>query len=104
MRQMIADARQAFARDVDDVLHEIQVMRTALDRAIGEVSPDQALHALRQMVLQKFDERLPMRPAADPVLRQLLREAYEVIGDIKAHRTSRIDLRDWLKTAEPFVR
>jgi hypothetical protein len=40
----------------------------------------------------------------DPLVRQLLREAYEAIDDFRNNRDTGIDLRDWLKTAAPFVR
>ncbi len=40
----------------------------------------------------------------DPIVLQLLREAYEAIDDCRHNRDTGIDLRDWLKTAEPFVR
>ena len=38
-------------------------------------------------------------PLADPVLLQLVREAYEHFESPE----SRVDIRDWVKTARPFV-
>ena len=58
MRQMLTDARREFARDVDALLEEIAIHGEALGQALGEVSREEALRALRQLVIAKFDQRL----------------------------------------------
>lgn len=99
IRQLYAEARREFARDVDALLLEVRVFSASLGDALGEISREEALRALRKVVLEKFDERLPVRPLADPVLQQLVREAYEAFLDPE----SRVDLREWVKAAKPFV-
>jgi hypothetical protein len=47
VRQLYAEARRAFAQDVDDVLTEIRVFSASLEHAIGEVGPADAWQALR---------------------------------------------------------
>jgi len=43
-------------------------------------------------------------PEVNQTLLQLVREAFEIIGDVRAGQESRLDLRDWLHAAEPFVK
>jgi hypothetical protein len=52
-----------------------------------------ALLAMTNLLSDEWTQR------DDPV-RQLLREAFELL----ANPDTRLDLRDWLKAAEPFVR
>ena len=63
---------------------------------------DQALagftREVRQAVVERF-ERLAAAAVADPVLVQLVREAY----DHFENPDSRVDVRDWVKTARQFV-
>jgi len=80
-RQLIAEARQAFARDVDEILGDISL----------------GLH--REVILEKFDQYLPMQSLADPVLLQLVREAYDHFEDPE----SRVNIADWVRTAKPLV-
>jgi len=97
---MIADARQTFASDVDGLLAELFLFSRTLGDAVGEITREEALRALRRFVLEKFDQRLPMRSTLDPVLHQLVREAYDLLTN---PRTA-IAVEDWTRTAEPFVR
>jgi hypothetical protein len=83
-QQLIADARQAFAQDVDVILADFSV----------------DLHDLRQAVLEKFTQYVPMQRLADPVLLLLVREAY----DLLTNPETRLNSKDWEKTAAPFVR
>jgi hypothetical protein len=99
-KQMIADARQDFAADVDALLIELRRFSDSLGHAIGEVSREEALRALRQFVLEKFDQRLPMRNLEAALLRQLVREAADLLANPETH----VNLRDWQKSAEPFLR
>lgn len=99
IRQLYADARREFARDVDGLITELQVFSASVGDALGEISREDAVRGLRRFVLEKFDERLPLRPVADPVLLQLVREAYELL----TVPDSRLDLRDWVKAAHPFL-
>ena len=87
--QLYADNRRALARDVDALL----------DAAIEEVSHDQALRTFKRLLLEKFDHYLPLRPVGDPLLLQLLNEAYELLNNPE----SRLDIREWLKVAKPLV-
>jgi hypothetical protein len=79
-RQLIAEARQAFATDVDQIL-------TGLS---GE---------LRHAILERFDLYLPMRRLADVVLLQLVREMY----DYHENPESTVNLEDWVRVAAPIV-
>jgi len=79
-RQLIADARQQFARDVDAILADVRI-------------------ELRQVILERFDEYVPMRHLADPVLLQLVREAY----DHFENPDSRISIKEWVREARTFV-
>lgn len=99
LRQLYADARREFARDVDALIAELQVFGASVGDALGEISREDAVRGLRRFILERFDERLPLRPVADPVVLQLLREAYELL----TVPDSRLDLRDWVKAAKPFV-
>jgi len=97
IQQLVADARRDFATDVDALLIELRTFCDSLEGSLG--NREDALRALRAFVLEKFDQRLPLKSAADPVLLQLVREAYDVIMNPE----SPIDLRDWARVAEPFV-
>lgn len=99
IRQLYAEARREFARDVDALILELRVFSASLGDALGEISREEALRALRRFVLEKFDARLPAHPTGDPLLLQLVREAFEHFED----PDSRVDIRDWVKTARPFV-
>lgn len=98
-KQMIADARQAFAVDVDALLTDLRRFSDSIGPAIGEVSREEALRALRQFVLDKFDQRLPMRNLEATVLRQLVREAYDLLNNPETE----LDVKDWTRSAAPFV-
>ena len=100
MRQMIADARQGFAADVDALLEQMRTHSDALALAIGEVSPQEALVELRKIVLQKFDQRLTLKHPDVELLRALVREAFDLLQNPE----TTIDLRDWIRAAEPFIR
>jgi hypothetical protein len=82
-RQLIADARQQFAHDVDVILADFTVN----------------LHDLRQAILEKFDQYVPMKRLADPVLLQLVREAV----DHFENPASDVDIRGWVKEARKVV-
>lgn len=99
IRQTLAYARQDFANDVDGLLIELRLFSDSLGNAIGEVSREEALRALRRFVLEKFDQRLAVRQV-DPMLLQLVREAYDHLQNPE----SPVDIKEWVKTAEPFVR
>ncbi|MEP7304173.1 MAG: hypothetical protein ABJA98_01520 [Acidobacteriota bacterium] len=98
--QMIADARQAFAIDVDAILSELRRFSESLGDGIGEINRGEALRILRRLVLEKFDLRLPMRSLEAARLQQLVREAHDLLSNPE----TQVDLRDWLKSAEPFLR
>jgi hypothetical protein len=100
VRQLYAEARQAFARDVDALLSELRVFSQSVQSAIGDIGQEDAWRALRRYVLEKFDARLPLRQTPDPVLLQLLREAFEIIND----RDSTLDRGDWTKETRKVLR
>ena len=64
-QQVIATARQAFASDVDALLHNWAVYSATLGEAIGEVSRTEALRALRVFVLERFDHHLALPAVED---------------------------------------
>ncbi len=78
---------------------ELKRFSDALGNAVGEVSREEALRAVRSFVLEKFDQRLPMRNLEAALLKQLVREAH----DLLLNPETRIDLRDWARSAEPFL-
>jgi len=82
-RQLVAESRQAFARDVDAILADLSI----------------DLQELRRAVLEKFDQYVPMQRLADTVLLQLVREAYDHFENPE----SRVDIKDWVKVAKPLV-
>jgi hypothetical protein len=82
-RQLVAESRQAFARDVDAILADLSVDLTELRRA----------------VLEKFDQYVPMQRLADTVLLQLVKEAFDHFENPE----SRVDIKDWVKVAKRFV-
>lgn len=82
-KQLVAEARQQFAKDVDVILADLSV----------------DMHDLRTAVLEKFDQYVPMQRLADTVLLQLVREAFDHFENPE----SRVDIRDWVKVARPFV-
>lgn len=99
VRQLYADARQAFAEDVDDLLRELKIFSDALGHALGDIGQDDAWRALRRHVLERFEARLPRR-GGDPVLLQLLREAFELLND----QDSQLDRREWTREARKVLR
>jgi hypothetical protein len=97
----ISEARRDFASDVDALLTELRQHSAAMgENAVDAIGRLAAWRVLRQHVLEKFDTRLNMTPAADPILRQLVEEAY----DLLTNPETRLDLREWTKTAKPWVR
>lgn len=95
---LIAERNEQFARDVDAILEAVRDVSEAVSG--GDLGHLAALLALRARILEKFDERLPLRPVADPVLLQLVREAYDLLENPE----SVIDHRDWKRSAAPFVK
>jgi hypothetical protein len=79
-RQLIAEARQQFAQDVDAILAGLSL-------------------ELRALVLARFNEYVPLRRLADPVLLQLVQEAY----DHFENPDSTVDVRDWIREARKVV-
>jgi len=54
MRDMIARARENYHRDVQEILRDADALATSFGKAIGEVSPEQALTAWKR----EFAKRL----------------------------------------------
>lgn len=86
---LVAEARQAFAHYVDEFLQAFA--------AYGP--PNELLLALKDFVVQRFQQHITLKPSADRQLRQLVREAYEALTD----RDSGVNLRDWIQAARPYV-
>jgi hypothetical protein len=103
IRRLYAEARQAFARDVDAILAEAKVFAASLEHAIGEVSATDALTSLRRIVLEKFDERLPMTPARDPQLLRLVRDASRLLNEDTDELSWGGDVKDWNEAAAPYL-
>lgn len=98
--QREADARRDFASDVDGFLTELRRYFDALGEYVGAVSRDDAWRQAKAFVLERFEARLPLRPSGDPVLLQLVKEAYEHFESPE----SPVDVNEWVKTARPFVK
>lgn len=90
----VAAARLAFAQDVDALLDE-------LERQWPHIFiKGETFRALRVAILDRFAERARfVEPLPDPLLRQLVREAYEHFADPE----SLVDMRDWLRTAARII-
>lgn len=100
VRHLYAEARQEFARDVDALLNELRVFSQSVQSAIGDIGQEDAWRTLRRYVLEKFDQRLPMRSPADAVLLQLVKEAFDHFEDPR----SRVDVREWVNEARKVLR
>jgi len=103
IRQRLAEARQAFALDVDGLLLKLRVFSDALGEAIGEIGREEALHGLHQFVLEKFDQRLA-RSSADELVRllALVRDASRLLNE-KDDLGWSADVDDWQRAAAPFL-
>ncbi len=100
IQQADADARSRFARDVDALLVEIRAEVDALpEDHFTRLTRYEAWGRLRQRVIEKFDH--PARSLETVLLTQLVREAYSLLNH---QDETTVDLRDWSKAAEPFVR
>jgi len=88
----IADARRAFAIDVDALLADLQAFEDSLAPYVNGGHREQ-VKAIRHLVFERFAKVSTLRSLADPVLVQLLREAFEFLTD----PASTVDLRDWTK-------
>jgi len=95
VEQLVAEARRAFAKDVDLLFQEMKVFSESLGSAVGTLSREDAWRVLRRAMLEKFDQRLPLRSHADPVLLQLVREALEILSDDDC----KLDRLEWRKAA-----
>jgi hypothetical protein len=60
-KRLIAEARQDFAHDVDEVVAAIQTFAASVSPAIGEVSAGQALEAVRRVAVATIDRCLDRR-------------------------------------------
>jgi hypothetical protein len=101
--QRLAEARQAFAHDVDVLLTELRTFSDALGDAIGECGREDALRALRRVVLEKFDQRLT-RVSGDDLVRliSLVRDAARLLNETDDLGWS-ADVDDWQRAAAPFL-
>jgi len=77
--ETLVDQRVAFARELDAAL-------TPFTREV------------RRAIVDRF-ERLAAAAVADPVLLQLVREAYDHFQNPE----SPVDIREWVQTAEQFM-
>lgn len=101
VQRAVAEARQAFAADVDALLTEIRTFVDSLpDDHFGRLSKYEAWCHLRRAVIDKFEQRTPMRSLEATVLRQLVREAQ----DLLTNPETAVDVRDWARAAAPFLR
>jgi hypothetical protein len=100
-QQLLAEGRRDFAADVDALLVEL---RRFCDRPrmleIADDSREDALRVLRTFVLEKFDQRLPMKSAADPILLPSRLFSVEAMSSLGWGS----DVRDWNRIAAPFVK
>jgi|KBSSwiStaDraftv2_1062776.scaffolds.fasta_scaffold378862_3 hypothetical protein len=61
---------------------------------------DDVVNLLLKLTVVLTDEWTRIDDRDLPILRQLVREAYELLKDPESH----LNVRDWLKAAEPFAR
>lgn len=100
VEQLVAEARRAFAKDVDQVLLEIRVYSASGGTSLSQ---GDAWAVLRRVLLEKFEERLPLRSHADPMLLQLVRDASRLLNTDLGSLSWGGDRRDWNDAAAPFV-
>ncbi len=106
-KRCFADARLAFATDVDTILAEIRAFVDQLpdDAFTRQTRYDQWVQ-LRRVVLEKF--ATPMRSLEAALLRQLVTEAHELLTHpdeapvVSLERRQRVD--EWILAAAPFLR
>ena len=55
MRRQVHEARDEFARDVDEVIAHMKETADALGSAIGEIGRDEALDCLRRVTVKAID-------------------------------------------------
>ncbi len=98
VQQADTEARHRFAADVDELLVEIKsyVERLPAD-TFERMSRHDAWCELHRVVLEKFAQA--RRNLENALLRQLVREA----SDALTNPETRVDVRDWMKAAAPFL-
>jgi len=103
IKQLLAEGRQEFANDVDELLTELRTFSRSLGDALGEVSRDEALRALRQFVLERFDQRIA-RPSGFDLVRllSLVRDASRLLNETDDLGWA-ADVDDWQRAAAPFL-
>lgn len=101
LRQIHLAEMQAFARAVDHLLAGAEQL---LDEAclLDAVSARLTLQAMKQSVVDRFAQQLRQAaPCRDPLgLQPLVCDAY----DLFFNPETRLNLKDWKRDAEPFVR
>lgn len=89
--QLVADARIAFELAVDTLLAAFQESWDSITR--------EDWRTLRRALLVQFDACIPLRSTADPKLRQLVSEAFELLND----DDSQLSIREWTKEARKIL-
>jgi hypothetical protein len=98
IQRRMAEDRQAFAADVDALLTEIRAFVDALpDDHFGRLTKYEAWCHLRRVVIDKFEQRNPLRTTQ---LWHLVREAEALL----THAASAMTVQEWLHSAEPYTR
>jgi len=101
VQRAVAEARQAFAADVDALLIEVRAFVDSLtDDHFGRLTKYEAWCHLRRLVIDKFDQRSPMRSLEGAILRQLVQDAHTLLTD----PTTAMTVQDWVHSAERFTR
>jgi len=96
VQQLVADARQAFAKDVDALLAEYAV---TWRRAANGTLTREDWRTFRRILLEKFDQRVPLKSHADPVLKQLVLDALAILSDDDC----KLDRLAWRKAARKVL-
>jgi hypothetical protein len=60
-RRLVREAQEDFAHDADRILAEMTVCIVTLSPALGEISPSDALEALREVAVKAIDRCLERR-------------------------------------------
>ena len=56
LQRVLVGAKQAWAADVRHIVAEIETFATAIEHALGEISRDEALLALRRKATEVIDQ------------------------------------------------
>lgn len=89
--ELVAASVVRFELAIDTLLAEFQASWDSLTR--------EDWRTLRRALLEQFRACVPLRSTADPRLRQLVSEAFELLND----EDSRLSIREWTSEARKIL-